>query len=89
MDSVNINGVMVEICSHERHPNISADSRIPGYYEQPWPDGCINCCFRYDGKKDVKSHLNCGLTQNDRGYFSGVSPRGKCEKYEKGLSLFS
>ena len=83
-----INGVTVTICSYENHPDKFSDARIPGYYQQPWPDGCINCQFRHHGRKLDGFNLNCGLTQNDRGHFSEVSPLGKCKEYEKGNSLF-
>ncbi len=78
--------VKVTICPYDDHPDKFADLRIPGYHEEPWPDGCVNCCFRHNNPEIEE--LSCGLTLDKRGYFSGVSPLGKCEKYKKGESLF-
>jgi len=80
--------VEVVICSYNCHPDKFADSRIPGYHEESWPDGCINCCFRHHNRELGELEIVCGLTLNDRGYFSAVSPMGKCEKHKKGKSLF-
>ncbi|MFH1392957.1 MAG: hypothetical protein ABIG73_01040 [Patescibacteria group bacterium] len=80
--------VKVTICPYKNHPDKFSDLRIPGYYEQPWPDGCLNCHFCHQTKDLSELKLVCGLTLNDRGYFSGVSPLGKCKKYVKGKSLF-
>jgi hypothetical protein len=81
-------GIKVEICSHNNHPDKYRDSRVPGYREKRWPEGCINCCFRLCDCEVDKLSICCGLTLNDRGFFSEVSPLGKCERYRKGKSLF-
>ena len=83
-----INGVTVTICSYMGHPDKFADERIPGYYEQSLPDGCHNCQFRRDGHVFEARIVNCGLTADNKGYFSDVDLTGKCKKYTKGDSLF-
>lgn len=82
------NGVAVMICSYDDHPNKFSDSRIPGYCENPWSDGRINCQFRHHGRQIEGFDLNRGLAQDDRGHFSEVSHLGKCKECEKGNSLF-
>lgn len=81
-------GVPVRICPGGEHPDKFADARIPHYQEASWPDGCLNCCFRHHDSRIHRLSLACGLTLNDRGYFSGVSPLGKCDLHKKGDSLF-
>ena len=70
----------IEVVSYDEHLPIANDLRVPNYrITKPKIQCCLNCKFAV-----YLYGLLCGLTLDDRGYFGGTVPFGKCDSYEKG-----